>query len=275
MNESEDRGDEADAIRANVRAHYQQAAEGKACCGGGGEHGASCCGSTGSGCCAGADLGPPFGYTTEELESLPLGANLGLGCGHPTGFAELREGEVVLDLGCGAGIDCFLASKAVGPSGRVIGVDMTPEMLAKARTNARSGGYSNVEFRLGEIEHLPVADRSVDVVLSNCVINLAVDKAQVYREAFRTLRPGGRLAVADVVATRPVSSADRADLDKWSSCSSGALEVGELRELLRSAGFTAVQIELHRSAETQESLPGQTSLGVVPADVRAKRGSAS
>jgi ubiquinone/menaquinone biosynthesis C-methylase UbiE len=176
---------------------------------------------------------------------------------------------VVLDLGSGAGIDCFLAAKKVGAKGHVIGVDMTPEMVGKARENARKGHYANVEFRLGEIEHLPVADDSVDVVLSNCVINLAPRKGPVYREAYRVLRPGGRLAISDVVATRPISARDRADSSLWSSCSSGALEANEVRTLLKRAGFHDVQLDLKIPKEVPETLRGQASLGVVSADIRA------
>jgi arsenite methyltransferase len=203
--------------------------------------------------------------------TLPSGSDLGLGCGNPTAIAELRAGEVVLDLGSGAGIDCFLAARKVGPKGRVIGVDMTPEMLGKARENARKGDYRTVEFRLGEIEHLPVADRSVDVVISNCVINLAPDKDPVYREAFRVLRPGGRLAISDVVATRPISAKDRADPAQWSSCSSGALEVPDLKRRLRKAGFRRIEVRRADPAGMPDSLAGQRSLGVVSADVRAVR----
>ncbi|MGI0154722.1 MAG: methyltransferase domain-containing protein, partial [Thermoplasmata archaeon] len=166
-------------------------------------------------------------------------------------------------------IDCFLAAKKVGARGRVIGVDMTPEMLAKSRALATERRYRNVEFRLGEIEHLPVADRSVDVILSNCVINLAPDKAAVYREAFRALRPGGRLAVSDVVATRPISARDRDDRTRWSSCSSGAIEVPRLKRLLTTAGFEKISIDLASSDGSPESLDGASSLGVVPANIRA------
>jgi SAM-dependent methyltransferase len=215
--------------------------------------------------------GDCWGYSSEELSSLPAGANLGLGCGNPSGLASLRPGEVVLDLGSGAGVDCFLASERVGPSGHVIGVDMTPEMLARARGIARASGRSNVEFRLGEIEHLPVADGSVDVVLSNCVVNLAPDKRLVYREAFRVLRPGGRLAISDVLATRPIPAELRADPERWSSCSSGALTTSETEKILRGAGFSEVEVTLSSGRESADSLKSQAELGVVPGTVRATK----
>jgi len=178
---------------------------------------------------------------------------------------------VVLDLGSGAGVDCFLAAERVGPTGRVIGVDMTPDMVSRARSLARTNGRANVEFRLGEIEHLPVADASVDVVLSNCVINLVPDKGQVYREAFRVLRPGGRLAVADVLATRPISEEMRNDPERWTSCSSGALTVDEVKDRLRSAGFGSIEVSILGGDPSLESLRAQDEIGVVPGEVRATK----
>jgi arsenite methyltransferase len=232
----------------------------------------SCCGpGAASSCCGDPSAALQLGYHPDQLSGLPEGADLGLGCGNPTAILGLRSGQSVLDLGSGAGIDCFLAAKQVGPRGSVIGVDMTPEMLTKARENARKGGYNNVDFRLGEIEHLPVGDASIDVVISNCVINLAPDKGKVYREAFRVLRPGGDLAVSDVVATRPISAEERADPSLWSSCSSGALEVREVKRLLKRAGFVEVKVQLHVPEQTPGSLKGQASIGVVPADIQAKK----
>ena len=260
-----------EVIRQSVRERYGGLARegGSSCCG----DGESSCGGSSreltspraaTGCCAG-------GYTDSELASLPEGSNLGLGCGNPTQLVPLRPGEVVLDLGSGAGVDCFLAAKKVGPSGRVIGVDMTPEMVSRARGLARSSGRTNVEFRLGEIEHLPVEDASVDVVLSNCVINLVPDKGQVYREAFRVLRPGGRLAVADVLATRPISEGMRNDPDRWASCSSGALTVQEVTDRLRSAGFEAIEVSVLAGDPSGGSLRAQDEIGVVPGEVRATK----
>jgi len=254
------KGPKAGLLEKQVRDRYGQIASGGGCC------------TSASGeisCCSGSDASLELGYTSEELAGLPAGANLGLGCGNPTALLSLTSGEVVLDLGSGAGIDCFLAAKKVGPRGRVIGVDMTPEMLARARANAQSGGYRNVEFRLGEIEHLPVADASVDVIVSNCVINLASDKGAVYREAFRVLRAGGRLAVSDVVATRPFTKRERSDPALWSSCSSGAISVTTMKNLLRRAGFKKIGIEVDEAKTPPKTLTEQRSLGVIPARILA------
>ncbi len=199
-------------------------------------------------CCAdetakgAAETAELLGYSQQDLESVDGEANLGLGCGNPKALASLEEGETVLDLGSGAGFDCFLAAQEVGEVGRVIGVDMTPEMVEKARANAAENGSDTVEFRLGEIEHLPVPDASVDVVISNCVVNLSPDKPQVFREAFRVLRPGGRLAISDVVLTADVPEGLRADPDSVASCVAGASTVDRLREMLAGAGFEQVGI---------------------------------
>jgi arsenite methyltransferase len=259
---------DAEPIRRAVRDRYAGIARDGAsgCCGGG----TSSCGcasaSTGSQpeCCA-------DGYSASELATLPEGANLGLGCGNPSRLAPMHPGDVVLDLGSGAGIDCFLAAERVGPTGRVIGVDMTPEMVARSRSLARASGRTDVEFRLGEIEHLPAADDSVDVVLSNCVINLVPDKTQVYREAYRVLRPGGRLAVADVLATRPIPNSARADLDQWTSCSAGALTAEEVTTRLREAGFESIEITFPGADTSPDSRSAQADLGVLPAEVRASK----
>jgi len=205
----------------------------------------SCCGSV-TLCCGSTDLAQDIsksiGYTEEELTSVPEGANLGLGCGNPVALASLREGETVLDLGSGAGFDCFLAADKVGEKGRVIGVDMTPEMIEKARENATKGNYGNVEFRLGEIENLPVADNSVDAVISNCVINLAPDKRRVFTESFRVLKPGGRLMLSDMVLVKELPDFIKDSIEAYIGCLSGAMMRGEYIEAIKAAGFQEVRI---------------------------------
>jgi SAM-dependent methyltransferase len=201
---------------------------------------ASCCGPTR----ASRDASCSMGYSEAELASLPEGADLGLGCGNPQAIAAMRPGETVVDLGSGAGIDCFLAAQKVGPSGRVIGVDMTHDMLAKAWANTERVRAGNVEFRLGEIEHLPVADNTADVVISNCVINLVPDKEQVYREAFRVLKPGGRMAIADVVNTAPLPPGLSSDTTLLCACLAGAASVRQIEDWLARAGFIDVRITI-------------------------------
>jgi arsenite methyltransferase len=203
---------------------------------------------TSSSCCSTPvsheNMSARLGYSNDELTAVPDGSNLGLGCGNPQAIAALREGEVVLDLGSGGGFDCFLASRQVGESGKVIGVDMTPEMVSRARENAIKGGYTNTEFRLGEIEHLPVQDQAVDVIISNCVINLSPAKQQVFDEAFRVLRSGGRLAISDIVTTAELPAAIKDDLDQfYSACVSGASTVDQIKEMLKQSGFTDVVVE--------------------------------
>ena len=202
--------------------------------------GGSCC-PGGSGCSCG-DAGIDLGYDLADLAAAPDGANLGLGCGNPVALASLREGEVVLDLGSGAGFDAFLSARRVGPSGRIIGVDMTPEMLAKARDLASRHGFTNVEFRRGDIEALPVESGTVDVIISNCVINLATDKAKVFREAFRVLKPGGRLMVSDLVLLGPLPEAMRQDLDAYAACLAGALFKDDYLDAIRAAGFAGTEV---------------------------------
>jgi arsenite methyltransferase len=232
-----------DEIRKEVRDRYARAAKTKT----------SCCGSSSAkpaaspcGCGSSAPdelkAGRLVGYSAEELNSLPEDANLGLGCGNPSALAGLRPGEAVLDLGAGAGIDCFLAAAKVGPSGRVIGVDMTPEMIDRARENARKSGAKNVEFRLGEIENLPVADNSVDVIISNCVINLSTDKPRVFREAFRVLKPGGRMLVSDLALSKPLPRAIRESVEAYVACVAGALVKDDYLGAIRGAGFTGVEV---------------------------------
>lgn len=200
-----------------------------------------------------------LGYSREEISAVPEGTNMNLGCGNPTAIASLKPGETVLDLGSGGGFDCFLAARQVGDSGTVIGVDMTPEMVSKARRNALKGEFFKVEFRLGEIEHLPVADNSVDVIISNCVINLSPEKPQVFKEAFRVLKKGGRLAVSDIVATAPLPEHVRNDLSLYTGCISGASEIGELQEMMKAAGFSDIRIAPKDESKTfiREWAPGR------------------
>ncbi|NJD76700.1 MAG: arsenite methyltransferase [Candidatus Methanoperedens sp.] len=198
----------------------------------------SCCKSTG----IEEEISKRIGYGDDELNSVPQGANLGLGCGNPLAMASLKEGETVLDLGSGAGFDCFLAANKVGKKGKVIGVDMTPEMLDRARENARKGNYTNVEFRLGEIENIPAADNSVDVVISNCVINLAPDKSRVFKEAFRVLTPNGRLIVSDIVLLKELPESIRDSIEAYIGCIAGATKKDEYLKTIKNAGFKDVQI---------------------------------
>ncbi len=211
---------------------------------------------TGSSCC-GPSCGPEneardperamtlsqaMGYSSEELENVPEGANLGLGCGNPVALASLKKGQTVLDLGSGAGFDSFLAAAQVGASGKIIGVDMTAEMIDRAQHNAEKGGYENVEFRLGKIEHLPLADQTVDVVLSNCVINLSPDKEQVFKEAFRALKPGGRLMVSDIVLLKPLPGFIKASIEAYVACLAGAATREDYLRAIQAAGFSDVEI---------------------------------
>jgi len=222
-------------LRTAVRDRYGAVARGQGTeCG----CGPSCCG----GAASAEDTSKTLGYSAGDIASAPEGSNLGLGCGNPQAIASLSPGEAVLDLGAGGGFDCFLAARAVGPGGKVIGVDMTADMVALARKNAQKSGASTVEFRLGEIEHLPVADASVDVIISNCVINLSPDKPQVFREAFRVLKSGGRLAVSDTVASAPIPDEMKGDLASYSACVTGSASVDELHAMLAAAGFTGIRI---------------------------------
>ena len=227
-----------DEIRTVVRKKYGEVAKSdpSGCC----TPISSCCGESATSL---ENLGTLTGYSHQELRLAPEGSNMGLGCGNPQAIAALKPGETVLDLGSGGGFDCFLAAKQVGDTGKVIGVDMTPEMVSKARENALKGDYSNVEFRLGEIERVPAADASVDVIISNCVINLSPNKLDVFKEAFRTLKPGGRLAASDVVATAQLPPEFKNDLDLLSASVSGAATVVEITEMLQEAGFQNIEIK--------------------------------
>ncbi len=236
---------QADKIRQSVRDSYSTVAvKGDSDCGCGPN---TCCGD--GGLQLTAEMSSLMGYSEEDLAKLPEGANMGLGCGNPQAIADLKPGETVLDLGAGGGVDCFLAALKVGREGAVIGVDMTPEMVSKSRRNKEQGDYPMVDFRLGEIEHLPVADATVDVILSNCVINLSPDKAQVFREALRVLKPGGRLAISDVVATAEIPDEIRENSQMYSACVSGAMHMNELGELLEASGFEQVRVIPKQSSE--------------------------
>ncbi len=251
--------DKSDSIRESVRDSYAAIATGapnSGCCLPAEPGESSCCAPEPA---SAEDLSRTFGYSNTELEAVPDGANMGLGCGNPSAIAAIKPGETVLDLGSGGGFDCFLAAKQVGGKGRVIGVDMTPEMLKKARANAQKAGFDNVQFRLGEIEHLPVADNSVDVIISNCVINLSPDKRQVFMEAFRILVPGGRLAVSDVVATGDLPREIKEDKEMLCGCISGAAKVEQLKAWLNEAGFGDVHIGIREESRhgIKEWAPGR------------------
>jgi arsenite methyltransferase len=230
-----------DLLRNKVRVAYAEVANAS--------DAGDCCGESAS-CCGVSDdtaintlISTRLGYSSDELSQVPSGADMGLGCGNPKAIAALKPGETVIDLGSGGGFDCFLASPEVGSNGQVIGIDMTPDMIAKARKNAEKGQYKNVEFRLGEIEHLPVADAVADVIISNCVINLSPNKHQVFKEAFRVLKPGGRLAISDVVATIELPEAMRNDELLIAGCMGNASLIEELEKIISDAGFSDINIQ--------------------------------
>ncbi len=250
----------ADDTRNTVRDHYAKVSTGNAGCA--------------PGCCAvmPVDQSKMLGYSEAERE-LGEGADLGLGCGNPTAIASLRPGETVLDLGSGGGFDSFLAARAVGPTGKVIGVDMTPEMITLSRGNARKLKAANVEFRLGEIEHLPVADGTVDVILSNCVINLSPEKQAVFDEAFRVLRIGGRLAISDVVAVAPIPDALRTQAAAIAGCIGGAALLDDVKQMLAKAGFKSIEVTIApRSEEIVNSWMAGASQYIASATIEARRG---
>jgi ubiquinone/menaquinone biosynthesis C-methylase UbiE len=226
----------------------------------------SCCAPVKT-CCGSADpatnISKSIGYTEEELRAVPEGSNLGLGCGNPIALASLKKGEIVLDLGSGAGFDCFLAARRVGKNGKVIGVDMTPEMLEKARENAEKGDYKNVEFRLGEIENLPVADNSADIIISNCVINLSPDKSRVFQEAFRVLKPGGRLMVSDLVLVKELPDFIKTSVRAYIGCLSGAIMKDKYTDAIKKAGFQNVKIIEETSYPIELMANDQTAQAII------------
>ncbi|MCP4136588.1 MAG: arsenite methyltransferase [bacterium] len=232
-------------IRKSVRENYGAIARSNGGCCGPSASSSSSTTSASSSCCGAGptvEISKSIGYSEEELKSIPDEANLGLGCGNPVAVASLKEGETVLDLGSGGGLDCFLSAERVGPSGKVIGVDMTADMIDRARTNLSKSNYQNIEFRLGEIENLPVGDNLVDAIISNCVINLSTDKDRVFREAFRVLKPGGRVMVSDIVLDKELPEEVRNSLEAYVGCVSGALLKDDYIKTMKSAGFTGVEI---------------------------------
>ena len=280
-----------ESIRKHVRERYGMIANKNMAAKGtkGGTLASSCCAPAAS-CCeseavsCGSEKGlegqsreiaEVMGYSTEDLDKLPEGANMGLGCGNPVAMASLKEGQTVLDLGSGGGMDCFLAAEKVGKTGQVIGVDMTPDMVSKARSNAEMLGTENVEFRLGEIEHLPVADGSVDVILSNCVINLSPEKEAVFQEAYRVLKTGGRLAISDILTTCELPEEARKDLELISACIGGAATVDDTKQMLKEAGFEDVTISAQDTNKDllEKWVPGLTATdAVISARIEAVKG---
>ncbi len=241
-------------IKEAVRSGYARIVKGKQ---------VSCCGPKSSCCDKSVNISEKIGYSKDDIASVPDGADLGLGCGNPIALASLKEGEVVLDLGSGAGFDCFLAANKVGKTGKVIGVDMTPEMIERARENAKKGGYSNVEFRLGEIEHLPVADNSVDAIISNCVINLVPEKDKVFAEAFRVLKPNGRLMISDIVLLKELPDIIQSSVDAYVGCISGAIIKDKYIEGIKNAGFQDVTIVEENSFSIDCMLNDRTASAIL------------
>ena len=223
---------ESESIRKTVRERYGERAK----------TGTSCCGTTSSCCDSTQTISTKLGYSGQELDSIPKGADLGLGCGNPTALASLKPGEIILDLGSGAGIDCFLAANLVGETGHVIGVDMTAAMIDRARENAKKNDIDNVEFRLGEIEHLPAADGTIDAVISNCVVNLSPDKQQVFDEVYRTLKPGGRMMISDIVQLKPLPEGILKSIEAYVGCVAGASLKQDYVSMIQAAGFRDVEI---------------------------------
>jgi arsenite methyltransferase len=231
-------------IKKAVREAYGRVAQRKS----------SCCGPAQSSCCGTkTERSESIGYSDADIKGAPDGADLGLGCGNPVALASLKPGETVLDLGSGAGFDCFLAAERVGKEGKVIGVDMTPEMIDKARANAEKGDYGNVEFRLGEIEHLPAADNSMDAVMSNCVINLSPDKSAVLDEAYRVLKPGGRLSISDLALRKELPEKIRSSVEAYVGCIGGAILLDDYKEKVRVAGFKDIKLTINDASYSEES----------------------
>lgn len=255
-------------VKREVRSAYGSVAEANNQSQGCG-NGRSCCGVTAK---PDREYWQELGYSPEEFDSVPEGCNMGLGCGNPQAIASLKPGEVVLDLGAGGGFDAFLAAKKVGPTGKVYGVDMTPEMLSKARSNAVKSGHQNVEFLLGEIEHLPLPNNAVDVIISNCVVNLSTNKQNVFNESFRVLKEGGRLAISDMVAYKPLPQEMINNKELYCNCISGATTINELKNILTKAGFTDIVIEPQESSRMfiKDWVPGSDAENyVVSAKIKA------
>ena len=230
----------------------------------------SCCQSSGCDCSpTSKEMALKLGYTLDELQNLPDSANMGLGCGNPTALASLKKGEIVVDLGSGGGIDAFLASKKVGITGKVIGIDMTQEMINKAKANALKYGYENVDFKLAEIEDLPLENNSVDVIISNCVINLSPDKNKVFREVYRILKPDGRFLISDIVTKGELPESLKKNFSAWASCISGALEKSHYLEVIRKAGFTSINVvsESAYNFDVSEELKGK----ILSVQIEAKK----
>ncbi len=249
-----------DDIKIEVRKSYARTAK----------QGSSCCGQETSTCCGPSSaetISKRIGYTEEDMKSVPQSANLGLGCGNPVAIASLKQGETVLDLGSGAGFDCFLAARKVGEKGRIIGVDMTPEMIDKARENAAKGNHKNVEFRLGEIENLPAADNSIDVVISNCVINLSPDKEKVLREAYRVLKPGGRISISDLALTKELPSEIRENVKAYVGCIGGAILLEEYKQIVRKVGLKDVKYKVNSGCGWLSNETKDTIERVLPKEV--------
>lgn len=258
----------AEDVKSEVRSAYGNVAEAdnkQQCCG----NARSCCGVSAK---PDSAYSQELGYSQEDFDSVPEGANMGLGCGNPQAIAALKAGESVLDLGAGGGFDAFLAAKKVGPNGKVYGVDMTPEMLSKARLNAAKHGFTNVEFLLGEIEHLPLPNNTVDVIISNCVVNLSTNKPQVFSEAFRVLKEGGRLAISDMVAYKPLPKEMVENAELYCNCISGALTITELKSILAKSGFVDIAIEPQENSRMfiKDWVPGSDAENyVVSAKIKA------